>query len=159
MTETAPPAADDAVLRYIGRRSVSAQWRGFVRCLLETLDANLEPEGRDALLRIVGERIALLHPLPACDSIALLQSRMNDALAAMDWGFVDLVVEDHGLRIRHGAAPAVATDNDADGAWIAAVLEGLFSAWIGAQDGAQPDVQAQRDGARHGRIELVYGAG
>ena len=53
-------------LSYLARRGVSPQWRGFLRALIETLDANLDVASRDALLRAVGARLAGLMPrLPA----------------------------------------------------------------------------------------------
>lgn len=151
--------ATDPVLGFLARRSVAVQWRGFIRCLLETLDANLDPAARDDLLRTVGGRMALLFPLPACATLGELEARINDVLATTDWGFVQLSLGDGQgpLRIRHAAAPLVATDNDADGAWLGAVLEGLFGAWIGQQGGAVAGVQPRVTAARPGLLELTYG--
>ena len=61
------PAASSA-LSYLARRGVAAQWRGFLRALVETLDANLDPGSRDSLMRAVGGRFAALMPLPPCTS-------------------------------------------------------------------------------------------
>src|SRR5690348_8137548 len=65
-------------LSYLARRGVAAQWRGFLRALVETLDANLDAASRDALLRAVGARMAGLMPLPACGSLPELEARIND---------------------------------------------------------------------------------
>src|SRR4051812_34525621 len=54
-------------LSYLARRGVAAQWRGFLRALIETLDANLDAASRDALLRAVGARMSGTLPLAACD--------------------------------------------------------------------------------------------
>ena len=45
--------AESPSLSYLARRGVAAQWRGFLRALVETLDANLDAASRDALLRAV----------------------------------------------------------------------------------------------------------
>jgi hypothetical protein len=38
--------ADQGALSYLARRGVSPQWRGFVRALMEVVDAHLPAEGR-----------------------------------------------------------------------------------------------------------------
>ena len=40
--------ADPTTLSYIARRGVAVQWRGFLRALVETLDAHLDPTSRDS---------------------------------------------------------------------------------------------------------------
>ena len=62
MTQT-----DQSALAYLARRDVSVQWRDFFRAVLETLDTTLEREGRDTMLRKVGERFAAAMPLPAAE--------------------------------------------------------------------------------------------
>ncbi|TCZ57821.1 cellulose biosynthesis protein BcsD [Roseicella aquatilis] len=153
--------ADSRSLSYLARRGVSAQWRGFVRALVETLDANLDPGSRDALLRAVGARMAGLAPLPACGSLAELEQRMNEALAACDWGWVEVALDQHdrSLLLAHSAAPAVAAGTEMDGHWIGAVLEGLYGHWLGAQPGADPTLAPRRTGAGGATLTLRYGRG
>jgi len=151
--------ADPQALSYLARKGVSAQWRGFLRALLETLDANMEAESRDALLRAVGGRLAQLSPMPACASLAELESRMNDVLAAADWGFVQIALDNQAraLLLTHHAAPVVTTHHDAAGLWISAVLEGLYAAWLATQPGAQGDVPLRREPLAAGQVTLRYG--
>lgn len=153
MTTNAP------MLGFLARRQVSAQWRGFVRSLVETLDVNLEKDDRDALLRAIGARLAAQMPLPATTSLGALEQRMNDALAESDWGFVEISfdLERDRLVLSHAAAPAIATESDAAGGWIAPVLEGLYSAWFAAQEGAVPELTATVVEVTVGRLQLDYG--
>ncbi|MDJ0388682.1 cellulose biosynthesis protein BcsD [Roseomonas sp. E05] len=132
MTET-----DQAALSYLARRDVSVQWRGFMRALLETLGAHLDEATRGGLLRSVGGQMAAGMPLRAASTLAELEVRMNDALAAIAWGYVGVALDeaDHSLRLTHRAAPAIGAPGDEAGRWVTAVLEGLYGAWLGAQQG------------------------
>ena len=153
--------ADPTTLSYLARRGVAVQWRGFLRALVETLDAHLDASSRDSLLRAVGGRMAALAPMPACATLAELESRMNDVLAAADWGYVQLSLDAtaKALMINHAAAPLVSTHHDATGGWVAAVLEGLYGAWLAAQPGAEGQVPIRRSPAPAGSVSLRYGRG
>jgi Cellulose synthase subunit D len=151
--------ADTPVLSYLARRGVAAQWRGFLRALVETLDANLDIASRDALLRAVGARLGGLTPLPACSSLPELEARMNEALAASDWGWVEIALDpqDRSLVLTHSAAPTVAAGPEAHGGWIAAVLEGLYGAWLGAQPGSDPGLAPRRTVVTAATVTFRYG--
>jgi len=153
MTTDAPMAA------FLARRQVSAQWRGFLRCLVETLDSNLAQEDRNALLRAVGARMAAQTPLPAVGRLGDLEQRMNDVLAEVDWGFVEIFVDEERNRLvlNHTGAPAIATEADVTGAWIASVLEGLYGSWFAAQSGSLPNLSAAAVEVSVGRLQLDYG--
>jgi len=133
--------ADQSALAYTARRDVSAQWRDFLRAMLDTLDATMQRDSRDNLLRAIGQRFAAAMPLPASDTLAALEVRMNEALAAASWGHVVLELDqrENTLRIVHSAAPCISTPGDDTGAWVAPVLEGLYSNWFGAQPGGEGD--------------------
>jgi hypothetical protein len=128
---------DPAALAYLARRDVSMQWRGFLRALLETLDVHLDRQSRDALLRAVGERLAAAMPLAPAETLAVLEVRMNEALAAAAWGHVRLHLDpqDRALHFAHSAAPCISTRDDEAGAWLGSVLEGLYATWLSAQPG------------------------
>lgn len=151
--------ADPTTAAYLARKGVSAQWRGFLRALMETLDANMEPGSRDALLRAVGGRMAQLSPLPACRTLAELEARMNDMLAAADWGFVQVALDtqSRALVLTHGVPPMVATHHDAAGAWVGAVLEGLYASWLGGQPGAEAGVPLRPQPATAGHMVFRFG--
>lgn len=152
---------DPTALSYLARRGVAVQWRGFLRALVETLDAHLDATSRDSLLRAVGSRMAALAPMPACGTLAELESRMNDVLAAADWGYVQLSLDAtaRALLIHHAAAPLVSTHHDATGAWVGAVLEGLYATWLASQPGAEGQVPLHRTPSSPGSVSLRYGRG
>ncbi len=154
-------AAEPNAFSYLARRGVAAQWRGFLRALVETLDANLDAASRDALLRAVGARLGALTPLPACAGLAELEARVNEALAAADWGWAEIALDpnDRALVVTHCAAPCVATGADPSGGWVGAVLEGLYGTWFANQPGAEPSLVPRRTSSRPGVILLRYGRG
>lgn len=151
--------AEPTALSYLARRSVPAQWRGFLRALVETLDANLDAASRDALLRSVGARLGTLHPLPVCGGLSELESRMNEILAAADWGWVEVTLDtqERALVLTHCAAPAVGTGADPSGGWLVAVLEGLYGAWLAGQPGAERGMMPRRASGSAGTVVLRYG--
>jgi hypothetical protein len=157
MTQT-----DQAALAYLARRDVSQQWRGFLRALLETLDAQMDPAARSTLLREVGQRLAAATPLSPAETLSGLEGRMNEALAAMAWGHVALELDpqDRRLRFLHRVAPCVALPQDPAGAWLGPVLEGLYGAWLAAQPGGEEagPARVQLESMEPGLARLQYGA-
>lgn len=152
---------DQAALAYFARRDVSAQWRGFLRALLETLDAHLDRNTRNGLLRAVGARLGQALPLPASATLGELEGRMNAALAELSWGYVAVALDetDRSLRLSHHAAPAVGVGGDEKGDWLGIVLEGLYATWLAAQQGAAAEGGPQLRLVRSepGLILLRYG--
>ncbi|MGG5808853.1 cellulose biosynthesis protein BcsD [Falsiroseomonas sp. CW058] len=144
---------------YLARRGVSAQWRSFLRALVETLDEHLDAEGRASLMRAVGGRMADASPLPHCDTLAALEARVNEALASSDWGYAEFAVDTAARRliVTHHAAPAIAAGDDGDGRWITPVLEGLYGTWLAGQPGADAELRPALASYAPGRAVLHYG--
>ena len=133
-------------LTYFARRGVAAQWRTFLRAMVETLEGRLDAAECEGMLRLVGARMAALMPLPACATLAELETRINDQLAAVDWGYVQMSLDmtRPAMVLRHVAAPTVGTHADIAGSWIGSVLEGLYAGWLGSQPGAEPTVPVRK---------------
>ncbi|SHK20169.1 Cellulose synthase subunit D [Roseomonas rosea] len=136
------------------------EWEGFLRALLDTLDAHMSPEERAVLLRAIGTQIAALSPIPPEDTLAGLEARMNERLAVPRWGTVSIALDSDGpaLLLTHAAPPSLPSLRDGQGEWIGPVLEGLHGGWIGAQPGAEPEVGTQLVCSDEGRMVLRYGA-
>ncbi|WP_424814606.1 cellulose biosynthesis protein BcsD [Roseococcus sp. YIM B11640] len=149
---------DPNTLTYIARKSVPSQWRTFLRALMETLESHLDGSGREGMMRLVGARMAALMPLPACATMAELEARINDALAAADWGYVQMSLDmgNRAMVLRHVAAPLVGTHSDVAGNWVGSVLEGLYGGWLGSQPGAEPGTPVRRVGPEAGAVVLKY---
>lgn len=156
-----PTQPEPLTAAYLARRGVSAQWRGFVAALMETLGEHLDGQARAALMRALGRRMADAMPLPHCDTLLELERRINDALAATAWGYAEIAVDIDGRRlvVTHHAAPAIGVGEDAEGSWVAAVLEGLYGTWFASQPGADPTLAPRAVACTAGHALLRYGRG
>lgn len=82
----------------------------------------------------VGRRMAATLPMDDITDLMLLTTRANMLWSALDWGYVNLHMEDQGIAIRHEGLPS-ALDGDSDGHWrdvISSILEGAYDAWFRA---------------------------
>lgn len=151
-------ADQGALSSYLARRAVSPQWRPFVRALMAVVGEHLPGDARGSLLHALGAGMAREMPLPACETLAELEARMNEALAAVEWGYVQISLDETvpALLIRHAAAPLVAVAGDAEGAWLGTVLEGLHQAWLDAQPGAAAGVPVRCERLENALVELRY---
>jgi hypothetical protein len=136
------------------------EWGGFLRALLDTLDAHMQPDERAVLLRAIGGQLAALSPLPPESSLSGLEARINERLAEPQWGTVSIALDSDGpaLVLTHLAPPSLPTASDQDGAWFGPVLEGLHGGWIASQPGAESEVEAHLVSATRHNIVLRYGA-
>lgn len=127
------------------RRAAVVQWRPFLRALADEIDTLSSPADRDALLRNIGRRMALLMPLPPVASLVALELEMNETLAGVGWGQVSLQFHeaDRALAITHEALPQIGSAGTPPGSWLAALLEGLYETWFAQQPGAEPNMVAR----------------
>ena len=137
---------DDGYLAADMTRSPSVQWRFFIRALADEVDSLAGPGERDDMLRGIGRRMARMMPLPFVDQLDALEMEMNEALAGMGWGHVQihLNAEDRALVIRHRGMPMVGSLGMPAGTWLAALLEGLYEGWFAQQPGSQTSLVARR---------------
>lgn len=144
------------------RSGVPAPWRLLLRALADGIDGAIGAGERDGLLRGVGARLAALSPLPAVATLDVLEIEMNDALDAMALGRTSLVLDEGArvLLIQHTGLPRIGSTGTPPGAWLAALLEGLYETWFAQQPGAEPGLTAKRaPGGTAERITLRYGRG
>ena len=109
-----------------------ARWSFFLRALAQEVDAHGGPEGRDILLHGVGKRLAAMMPLPMVSSLEAFELEINAVLAELGWGSCALEL-DEGERcivISHTGLPAIGSNGEPAGSWLAAALEGLYEAWL-----------------------------
>ncbi|MFC7737711.1 cellulose biosynthesis protein BcsD [Roseomonas sp. GCM10028921] len=135
-------------------------WEGFLRALIETLDEHMSAQERAVLLRAIGQRIAACCPISPEQTLAGLEARMNEHLAGSRWGSVSIALEADGpaLVLTHAAPPKLSAGQGGGSDWIAPVLEGLHSGWIGTQPGAAPEIGARLVSADEQCMVIRYGA-
>ena len=141
---------------------VPAPWRLLLRALADGIDGAIGAGERDGLLRGVGARLAALSPLPAAATLDVLEIEMNDALDAMALGRTSLILDESArvLLIQHTGLPRIGSAGTPPGAWLSALLEGLYEAWFAQQPGAEPGLTARRTlGGTAERVALRYGRG
>lgn len=137
---------DDPRLAYYAERQVAPQWRGFLAALAGELFENVGAEASRGFLRQTGARMARIAPLPPARTLGELAAAANGRLADLDWGLVSFLDQGEALVIRHEAGPWRLPE-DPEGPWpaaFAAVLEGLYSAWLRSQ-GAGERLSARLD--------------
>jgi hypothetical protein len=115
---------------------LSVQWRGLLRALAAEFEAQLDRDELRQLMFRVGERFAVEHPLPACESTEDLAVALNARWASIQWGCVELADEGDYLRIIHYGSPLPAFGDEALG-WTPAFLQGSYQAWLDAMGAAQ----------------------
>jgi Cellulose synthase subunit D len=134
-------------------------WRAFLRGLALELDAQVGPDARIAVLRATGHQMAEMLALPAVDSLEALELEMNDVLAEIGWGRVELtlVESERCVTIGHVGLPRIGSAGEPLGTWLAPVLEGLYQGWMGQQPGADPSFRSSIKNYEQGGIVIRYG--
>lgn len=123
--------------RFMAAGSVAADPKGLAllsAMIAAEIWATASPAQARGFYMAVGRRLAAAQPMDEATDLALLATRANMLWAALDWGHVDLHMEDQGIAIRHEGLPH-ALDGDVDGHWreiVSSVLEGVYDAWFRA---------------------------
>ena len=136
-------ATDDerVSLRYYAARHCSRQWVHFLAAMIAEFEERVEAAEADQFLEVLGARMARALPLRRCDSLEDLTAEINAVLESIDWGWARIAEADQFIEITHGAYPIVPQDQ-ARRSWVAPVLEGLYTEWLGGQ-GGDPSLSAR----------------
>ncbi len=136
-----------------------ANWRGFLRALAEEIDSLGGLAARDALLRGIGHRMALQHPLPSVVDIVGIELEINGMLEEWSWGSARMALDDtdRSLMIAHVGLPSIGAVGDPPGTWLSAVLEGLYEGWFEELPGADPSLTVRRQKVTPDGAVLRYG--
>jgi hypothetical protein len=121
-------------LTYYLRQHCSRQWVHFLAAMVAEFENRVDAAEADQFLEVLGVRMARMMPLRQCESLEELEDDINAILEDIDWGWAQLSEGDHFIEIAHGAYPVV-PQTEGRRSWIAPVLEGLYSEWLGAQSG------------------------
>jgi hypothetical protein len=122
---------EGTTLGVAARRSCAPQWRTFMEALAATMP---QVAGDELALRIlggVGAAIAKEQPVAACTSLPELKAAMNTALAALDWGQVDIYEAERALEFVIVGYPCF--DGLEAQTAFAAILEALLEGWLSMQ--------------------------
>lgn len=138
------------------------RWDLFLRAFAKEVDDALKASIRDAWLRRAGAQVARDLALPPLRTLEELETSINRALAELGWGHARLEFDEASrlLGIIHERLPRLDAGEGDSSAWFPAVLEGLYTAWLGQQpDAGDANLAARR--APHpqadGSVVLLYG--
>jgi hypothetical protein len=133
-------------LRYYALQHCSRQWVHLMAAMFAEFEERVDPLEADQFLETLGSRMALSLPLRRCESLEELEDDINSVLDGIDWGWVRIAESGRFIEIVHGCYPVVPQD-DARRSWVAPILEGLYTGWLGEQ-GGDPDFTARLVGPR-----------
>jgi hypothetical protein len=122
-------------LAYHESQQGSRQWRAFLGVLMRELKATAG-DGAADFLRHLGACMAETMPLTPHDTLEELAAAINVHWQQINWGWCAMTAMPEGIHIQHGAWPRV--DVRVEGEWpasLAAVLEGVYGAWLRQQGG------------------------
>lgn len=134
-------------------------WSIFLRAMAEEIDALGGKGARDALLRGIGGRMALMRPIAAAPDMDTLVMDLNDTLGEMGWGGVSFQLneQDRSLQIVHTYPPRIGAAGDPPGTWISALLEGLYEGWMNQLPDSDKELVARRTSVTPQVVLLRYG--
>lgn len=149
----------EQTLRYYERKQSSGQWSGFIGLFFDELLRSAGEQDARAFLRHIGTRLGETTDLGMHETLESLEQAMNRHLEQVDWGMVALAEREEGLVVRHSAYPLPGEHLGAEQATraMAAVLEGLYAAWLRKQSGDDSIPLRMTGGARRRSLEFVYG--
>lgn len=128
MTPTDP--VEVRSLAYLARQRGDAHGLPLLKALIEEMFASAGDDDGCSFMRHVGRRMASDMGAPTAQTLETLEQSINARWAEMDWGWVSLVTDGRSLTLTHGAYPGAGAGA---GQWqtaIAALLEGLYEAWL-----------------------------
>lgn len=129
---------------YVREQQMSLQWLPFLRALAGELSEQADADNLRALFTSVGQRFAMeaREAFEDVNTLGVLTSSLNDFLARIHWGFVEIVEVPGGVAIEHHAAPLAEAFGDDALPWTIGFLEGFYQALFG-QLGAAPSMRVR----------------
>lgn len=121
-------------LRYYARQQCSRQWVHFMAAMFAEFEQRVDPAEADQFLETLGVRMARSLPLRRCDSLEEVENDINTVLEGINWGWARIAEAGRFIEITHGAYPVIPQDQQRR-SWLAPVLEGVYTEWLGAQGG------------------------
>jgi len=133
-------------LRYYAQQHASPQWVHLIAAMFAELQERVDPVEADQFLETLGSRMARSLPLRHCDNLEQLEDDINAVLQGIDWGWARIAETGRFIEITHGAYPMIPQDENRRN-WLVPLLEGVYTAWLGAQ-GGDPGFSARLVGQR-----------
>lgn len=150
----------DENMGYYARQQCSTQWFAFLAAFSEEFGQKIPVAELRVLMARLGGGMAKNMPSPEGDTLAELETSINDIWFSMDWGWVRLVEKSDGLLLEHHAAPIQYAFGEEALAWSPAILEGIYAYWfavIGGKDSPLRLTQVEPAQADSGSVLFRFG--
>jgi hypothetical protein len=131
-------AAEGGDVPFLREQLFSPQWRPFMASLTAELFEAFDPVEARGFLRQIGARMATEIPLRKHGNLEELEAGINAALTVMAWGYARLGLVGAEIEVTHHAYPDLNPAHASRASWragFAAILEGLYTAWLQLQGG------------------------
>lgn len=156
-----PVEPGQADMAYMREQLFSPQWRPFMASLMLELFGNFDTEEACGFLRQIGARMGAEIRLRKHRNLEELEAGVNEALAALSWGYARLNLSGSEIEIVHRAYPDLGQAHPARTAWrmgYAAILEGLYTTWLQLQGGGHNmRAKAAPEGTEAAAVTLYFG--
>ena len=119
-------------LAYLSRQRGNAHGLPLLNALVDEIFESAGHDDGCSFMRHVGQRMATDIGIPTAQTLESLEQVINAHWAEMDWGWVAAETDGRSLTLTHGAYPGAGTDSSLWQAGFAALLEGLYEAWLAA---------------------------
>jgi hypothetical protein len=118
---------------YFREQQVSLQWLPFLRAMASELSEQTDPESLRNLFASIGQRFAgeSRDAFDKVNTLGALATSLNDFLAHINWGCVEINEVPGGVEIDHFAAPLAEAFGDDALTWSLGFLEGFYQALFG----------------------------
>lgn len=118
---------------YYREQQMSLQWLPFLRAMAGELSEQTDAENLRTLFFAIGERFAqdAKEAFEEINTLRGLATNLNDFLARIQWGFVDIKEVSAGVTIEHFAAPLAEAFGDDALPWSIGFLEGFYQSLFG----------------------------
>ena len=129
------------------QRQSARQWRSLLAATAHGLCKQFEFKNARPVMHMIGMQFGSQTSLPACETLADLQSAMCSVWQDMDWGWVELEENGGVLRIIHHGSTNGNLMSSSFGMetpiWVTAFLEGTYQKWLAAM-GANETLRVQQ---------------
>jgi hypothetical protein len=118
---------------YFREQQMSLQWLPFSRAMANVLAEQTDPDSLRNLFSAIGQRFAedSREAFEDINTLGTLCAALNDFLARINWGYVQINEVTGGVDIDHFAAPLAEAFGDEALTWSIGFLEGFYQALFG----------------------------
>ena len=131
----------DDIQNYFRSQQASLQWSPVLRALAVELNAQSNPEALRQMFGRIGRHFAqdVADQFDNVQTLSGFAENLNDFLARINWGWVELREENGGIDIQHRCAPLADAFGIEELSWSVGLLEGFYETLfkqLGAEEAA-----------------------